>query len=285
MLCCLGDLVEDIVVHLGGAVAVGTDTDAHIVRRRGGSAANVAVSAASRTQPVRFIGCVGDDAVGEMLVGALRALGVDPAVQRKGRSGSIVVLVDAAGERSMLRDRAAAAQLDVVPSGDLEDVSWLHVPAYSFAGGPIADAAAGAIEAVASSGGAVSIDASSVAVIDEMGIDRFRDLIQSFEPDVLFCNAEEADRLIPDPSQMVFGRTLIVVKRGSGPATAMGADGVIASVAAHDLGAVPDTTGAGDAFAAGYVVAAMEGRDVEACLAAGHGAAASLLRANDPKAR
>ena len=90
---------------------------------------------------------------------------------------------------------------------------------------------------------------------------------------------------MPDSVRMASTRTLTVVKHGAGPATVLGADGVVASVPAHDLGAVTDTTGAGDAFAAGYVVAAMGGHDVEACLAAGHDAAAGLLRAIDPSGR
>jgi len=55
MLVVIGDLVADLIV-LGGAVLErGTDNPAEIRLTRGGSAANVAVAAASR-HPVRFIG-------------------------------------------------------------------------------------------------------------------------------------------------------------------------------------------------------------------------------------
>ena len=46
MLATVGDLVEDVVVRLGGPIHVASDTEAVIERRRGGSAANVAAVAA-----------------------------------------------------------------------------------------------------------------------------------------------------------------------------------------------------------------------------------------------
>ena len=99
-------MVDDIVVHRRGPIRVGTDTPAQIRRRRGGSAANVAVTAAQLTGRGRFFGQVGDDAPGELLVRALDAAHVDTRfVRRGGRTGAIVVLVDDDGERSFLTDR------------------------------------------------------------------------------------------------------------------------------------------------------------------------------------
>jgi sugar/nucleoside kinase (ribokinase family) len=46
VLLAIGDLVEDILVVLAGPPILGTDNDCHIVRSRGGSAANAAVAAA-----------------------------------------------------------------------------------------------------------------------------------------------------------------------------------------------------------------------------------------------
>jgi sugar/nucleoside kinase (ribokinase family) len=113
VLATVGDLVDDIVVRLGGPIHVATDTDAVIERRHGGSAANVAVTAARITGGSRFLGQVGHDARGVMLLTELAAEGVDvSAVRRAGRTGSIVVLVDAGGERSFLTDPGSARDLD-----------------------------------------------------------------------------------------------------------------------------------------------------------------------------
>ncbi|MDE3131176.1 MAG: hypothetical protein KGL16_08465, partial [Acidobacteriota bacterium] len=101
MLGVVGDLVEDIVVWSPGAVRPATDNPSRITRTRGGSAANVAALAASIGTPARFIGRVGDDATGCQLVEQLSQCGVDVRAQRNGRTGAVVVLVDAAGERTM----------------------------------------------------------------------------------------------------------------------------------------------------------------------------------------
>ena len=65
MLCAVGDLVEDVVVWLSAAPRRATDTPVRIFRRRGGSAANVAAFAAGIAGAARFIGRVGDDALGD----------------------------------------------------------------------------------------------------------------------------------------------------------------------------------------------------------------------------
>ena len=131
MLVAVGDLVEDVVVWPAGLAAGqaggqaagparhGTDNPAVIHRTRGGSAANVAAfarAAAPAAVPARFIGCVGADPAGDVLCAELAGRGVDVRVQRRGRTGTIVVLVDGDGERTMYPDRAAAAELTEVPA-------------------------------------------------------------------------------------------------------------------------------------------------------------------------
>lgn len=280
MLCCLGDLVDDIVVHLSSEVAIASDTDVTIRRRRGGSAANVAVSAAASGVPVRFIGRVGSDLSGDLLTAELESEGVDARVQVEGRTGSIIVLVDRAGERSMLRDRGAAGELGPVESSWLDTVSWLHVPAYSLVEGRTAASALEVIAAIHSMGVPVSIDASSTAVIHELGVESFRDLVASCAPAVLFCNAEEAHGMFGDAEARLDGVGMVVVKDGPGPATALHSAGQTSVVPAPHLEEAVDTTGAGDAFAAGFIVATMNGSTAEDALASGHQFAERLLQSH-----
>jgi len=277
MLCCIGDLVEDIVVWLSAEIATATDTTASIRRRRGGSAANVAMSAATAGATVRFIGRVGGDAVGAALISEMVRNGIDARVQQRGRTGTIIVLVDVDGERSMLPDRAAATELEGVDSRDLDGVTWLHVPAYSLVVEPLAATSRWAIRQVQATGGSVSIDVSSVAIIDQMGEARFLEMIADLEPDVLFCNDDESAALNVAESIGVAGARLTVVKDGAGDAVVYEMAGEVARVPATLMSGVRDTTGAGDAFAAGFIMAMIGSSDAEHALEAGHEMAAQVL--------
>ena len=265
MLAVVGDLVEDVVVWLDRPLQVGTDNPARVFRSRGGSAANVAVLAA-RAVPTRFIGRVGDDPLGDHLIQALRKAGVDARVQRGGRTGSIVVLVDADGERTMLPDRAASAELTDVPPAWLDGVTALHVPAYGF---PQVDAFVGtAVE----KGIRVTVDASSTAVLEGLGVQAFLDRIREIRPSVLFANAMEARMLGDNPTGGV-----LVVKNGPHPARVVEPGGRVTEVPARPVERARDSTGAGDAFAAAYLTAMLEGQPPVECARRGHELASVVL--------
>ena len=168
VLAAVGDLVDDIVVRLAGPVNAASDTDAVVTRRLGGSAANVAVTAARLTGSSRFLGQVGDEAIGSALLAELAGEGVDvTAVRRHGRTGSIVVLVDATGERSFLTDPGSSRQLDSPSATWLDGVTVLHVPLYSLVGGPIAATSTTLIEWAHGRQIAVSIEIAEMIRRDE----------------------------------------------------------------------------------------------------------------------
>lgn len=281
MLVVLGDLVEDVVVRLDRQIRPATDTPARVHRRRGGSAANVAVAAARLGRQVRFLGQVGDDPVGRHLVAELDAEGVDVSqVVTMGRTGTIVVLVDRDGERTMLTDRGACTELAPHDVSWLDGAEALHVPLYSLTAPPLADTAVALVAAAHDRGVSVSIDLSSVALIDDLGRDTVGGIVARLAPDVVLANVDEA-RALPELHRTA--RT-VVVEHGPTAARLHVTDRHPVSVPALRVDRAVDTTGAGDAFAAGFLTwraaddPATTWRDdpIAACRV-GHGTAAGLL--------
>jgi sugar/nucleoside kinase (ribokinase family) len=272
----VGDLVEDIAVRLAGPVNIASDTEARIDRRRGGSAANMAVAVVRAGRPARFIGQVGDDAIGDALVRLLEADGVEATVRRSGRSGTIVVLVDAAGERTMLTDRAACADLADPDPAWLDGVAVLHVPFYSLVGGALAGTATTLIGWAHERGTPVSIDASSAAVIEHHGVTATCALLAELRPTVLLCNELEAATLGGTEAVRPLATAATVVKQGPEPALLL-AEGSTIAVPALALEGLRDTTGAGDAFAAGLLVAHLDGTSWPDAVMAGHRSARAAI--------
>jgi sugar/nucleoside kinase (ribokinase family) len=274
VLVAVGDLVEDVIVWPGAPVRYATDNPCVIRRSRGGSAANVAAFA-SALMPARFIGCVGEDPVGEVLTSELTGHGVDVRVQRRGRTGTIVVLVDSAGERTMYPDRAAAADLNEVPEDWLESAAILHVPSYCFAADPAATSVLRLVQQAGQAAIPVSLDASSTGMIEEHGLARYLDLVESIRPSVFFANAHEAQLL--DVTRPQFAKTMTVVKNGAQPTIVTPSGGVPSAVPVPEVLPARDSTGAGDAFAAGFLAARVRGADPVEAARAGHELARSVL--------
>lgn len=271
-----GDLVEDIIVWLGGEIAYGTDTPSQIFRVRGGSAANVAHALAVHGCGARLITRVGSDVVGDGLVRDLTESSVEVFAQRGARSDTIVILIDASGERTMMPDRSTARAVEPFDPGWLDGLNWLHIPLYGF-DSPRESAVFEKLCAQATALGIpLSIDASSVGLIESMGRARVLDLFRRVAPRAVFANAAEAELLglvvgAPPPSGALW-----IIKRGSDPVllrTAL-AD---TEVPVPSVRKIIDTTGAGDHFAAGFLAAYAIDPDPIAATRAGSHAAGHIL--------
>jgi ribokinase len=264
-----GDVMCDVVASLPGPLAHGSDTPAPIAVHGGGSAANVAAWAAAAGVEATLVARVGDDELGRAAVLALRAAGVRALVETDPRrpTGTCIVLVHPGGERSMIPDAGAnvALELDGLPPG-----RHLHLPGYALLRPGSRAAARRALAHALERGMTVSVDPSSSAPLATVGAAAFLEWVEG--AGLLVPNAEEARVLTgeadPEAAALALarGREVVVTLGAEG---ALWTDGEeVVRVAAEPTRAV-DTTGAGDAFAAGLLAARLDGADPAAALAAG----------------
>jgi ribokinase len=273
VICTLGDVLLDVVVRTRGALAAGADTPSETRLATGGQAANVAAWVAELGGATRCIAKRADDAGGALARSLLEARGVElagPVVA--GSTGVVVALVGEDGERTMATDRGVSTELrvDELDPRWLEGCAWLYLSGYALLAEPIAEAALVAARLARGRGARVAVDLSSWSAIRAYGAASFRANLDAAAPDVVFANEPEWD--------MVGGAYALaetaVVKRGSRGVEVR----TTAGVEEHEpLGAeIVDTTGAGDALAAGFLVGGIElGLEAAARCVAGLGAVPS----------
>lgn len=274
-LVVVGDLMVDVVAQLPGPLAHGSDTPARISHHGGGSAANVAAWLAAAGARPAFVGRAGDEPLGRAAAQELRDGGVDARVTHDARraTGTCVVLVHPGGERSMVPDAGAN---DALAAGDLPDELFergghLHLTGYTLLRESSRPAALAALGLARERGMTTSVDPSSAAPLAAVGPREFLGWV--WDVDLLLPNADEARVLTGEDEP---GRAAAALAGPGGEAVVtLGAEGALWSDGRREarVGAVPaqavDTTGAGDAFAAGLIAARLRGAEPDEALAAG----------------
>jgi ribokinase len=275
---CVGDVMVDVLAPLTGPLAVGSDTPAPVTFQPGGSAANTACWLGFLSAPVMFAGRVGDDAFGRDAVAALHSAGVRTrvSIDPKLPTGVCIVLVDPDGERTMVP--SAGANGGLTPddlAGLLGAEDHLHLSGYSLLNEGSRPAALAILEQARTVGADISVDAASAAPIRTVGGATLLDWLPPGT--LLIANAEELAALTEcgDPAELVDRSLTVVVKDGPDGARIADQHGVrrIATTPAQ----VRDSTGAGDAFAAGLLAARWSGAGLDAAARQGNRVAARAL--------
>lgn len=281
----VGDVMADVVARLAHPVAPGSDSPAQVDFQGGGQAANTAAWLAAAGVAVTLVGRVGDDARGRQAATELKAAGVDArlTVDPGRATGACVVLVGRDGERTMFPDPGANDGLD---PGDLSDDLWatghhLHVAGYTLLREGSRAAARAAIDRAGGTEMSVSVDPSSAALLEP----GFLDLADG--AGLLLPNRAEADILSgeadPERGALRLASRVPEVVVTLGAAGALWTDGEEVVRVAATPARVTDSTGAGDAFAAGLIASRLDGAGPPEFLAAGARLAAQAVAGRDAR--
>jgi sugar/nucleoside kinase (ribokinase family) len=288
----LGDLVLDVVARAQEPISSGSDVPATVRFRAGGSAANTARAVTRLGGRGTFVGAVGRDGIARRLIASLRADGVTVRrVTVEGPTARLVALIGPHGERSFLTERGAA---DSLRPSDLR-AAWfrasaLHLPFYSLLSSPLSESALEAARLARAAGSAVSVDLASSSPLGSLGREEVRRRLMAVAPDVIFGTEQEVAVVADAEADLLELAPLLVVKSGATGSRLLAESG--GSVRRLEVATpalrVTDSTGAGDVFDAGFLLAwlparARSGSDLRRAALAGHRAAAELLRGPRPE--
>jgi sugar/nucleoside kinase (ribokinase family) len=232
----IGDALLDIRVAPSEPIRVGADVPADIELGPGGQGANLAVRLARRGRRARLVCALADDAAGDQVRRALEADGVDLVPLAAAATGSVVVLVDRAGERTMLSHRVPFASILAADPSPLPEAAWTVVSGYLL----LEPAAMRIARAIAVRPGHRMLVGCAVP---DAALGSWLAAATALSPDIRVLNDDEVTRLGRGRDEEG-----VVVTSATGAVARFGGRDVEVRSSAGPPAV--DTTGAGDAFAA-----------------------------------
>ena len=255
------------------------------VEASGGSAANTVAGVASLGGSAAFIGRVRDDQLGAVFAHDLRAAGVrftTPAATSGPATARCLIFVTPDGERTMNTHLGAAACLEPedIDAGLIADSRLVYLEGYLWDPPQAKQALRRTVALARETGAEVALTLSDPFCV-ERHREEFLELIDS-GVGVLFANAVELTSLfqvggLDQALGLVSSRcSVAAVTRGPAGSVVVAGDQVLA-VDAHPVERVVDTTGAGDLYAAGFLLGLARGVALERCAQLGGLAAAEVI--------
>ena len=271
LILCIGDVMLDVVVRIDSEINYGSDTPAKISTHGGGAAANVASWLASASREVQLVSRVGDDPAGTAVMAELDNLGVQHGdiVVKGAQTGVVAVLVDKSGERTMFPESGANSGLNLSDLPPLNNVAAVYLSGYSLLNPASTTGVVAMVNAITSAQIPIIFDPASVGTMSHVGLSVVKDILPRMS--VVILNEEEAFYLtgrsdtklaLQELKELV---PIVVIKRGSQGAIAVDRESDFVEVGAKSANVI-DTTGAGDAFAAGFIGSWIEKSDLLAAI-------------------
>jgi len=255
------------------------------VQTGGGSAANTCAAAASLGARVGYLGKVADDASGQAFADDLKRLGIAyPTKPLKGGAPTArcLILVTPDGQRTMntyLGACVAFGEADVDEAA-VRSAGVTYLEGYLY-DPPEAQAAFRRAAAIAHAAG----KRVAISLSDAFCVGRHRAAFLDFitrDADIVFANESEALSLFQvtdvETATRAFAATgkLVALTRGEAGSRVIAPGGAVSEVPAVPA-TVIDTTGAGDAYAAGFLAAHARGLPLAECGRWGSVAAAEAI--------
>jgi sugar/nucleoside kinase (ribokinase family) len=282
----VGDLMTDTVAQATAPLARGSDTPATVTILGGGSGANVAAWLAVDGAEVAFVGRRGADIAGRNRDMELMGYGVDArlVMDPDRPTGTCVVMITHKGDHTMLSDPGANAALspDDLPADLFTPGSHLHVSGYTLLNIGSRSAVLAALGRAQQAGMTISVDGGSAAPLGRVGAEPFLQLTNGAT--LLFVEPDQGKVLTgrEDPSQAA--RVLnawypqVVMRLGTdGAMMYTGGRPDPIRVSAPPVERIVDSTGAADAFIAGFLPAWLDKKPAGEALASGSRLAAQSL--------
>lgn len=284
VLVSIGDdaFLEEKGLSKGGMALVDTDQSDALydalppgVECSGGSVGNTMAGFAALGGTGAYIGKVKDDGFGKVFRHDMQAIGVDfktPAVASGPGTGRCLVMVSADAQRTMATYLGAAVNLAPgdVDANTIKNAAVTYLEGYLFDPDEAKQAFVKAADLAHSAGKRVSLSLS-----DPFCVDRHRDAflrLVADHVDILFANEDEIMSLyqvetFDEALQHVRGHCEIacLTRSEKGSVILRGDETHVIDAEPLD-GALTDTTGAGDQFAAGFLWAFTRGNlDLATC--------------------
>ncbi len=258
----LGDLNLDVLAEGPEEIPAGGEVRTLVQAEPGGSAGRFARIAAGEGAAVTCIGCVGNDLVGDLLIRSVQDEGVTPHVMRVDAPTGTIVSLAHDTERTMLCSRGANDRIETswVKEECFRGANHLHLSGYTLLSLSQQKAAHRAIEIARAFGMTISVDPPPANLIRAFGVESF--LHEIAAADWLFPNFDEGKTLSGEESPEEIAEALAesflcgALTLGEKGSLAWKDDERDRCEAEKIAGA--NSTGAGDAFAAGFAFAYLE---------------------------
>jgi adenosine kinase len=253
----------------------------------GGSAANTIVGVASFGARAAFVGKVKDDELGQAFAHDIRAAGVafeTPPASDGPSTARSYIMVTPDGERTMNTYLGAAQDLhpNDIDEAQVASAAVTYLEGYLWDPPHAKDAFVKAAGIAHKAGRHVALTLS-----DSFCVDRYRgeflDLIRKGLVDIVFANERELHSLYETADfdtavKVLRGEARLAVVTRSEKGCVVVSREAVEAVPAEPVGKVVDVTGAGDLFAAGFLVGLARGRDHRTSARLGGLAAAEVIQ-------